>query len=165
MSASETFRNVMSGLQSIVVITGIAVGGYWTAQTFVFENPRFSETGGETLGNTPKNSAVGLSTRRLGGDTLEFTATIANLSKTLDLVVHPHTLSLKIVSLENRKSFVVPYQNLAAEDDPQYVTAGQKLAIRFAHPFVEKGLHLAEFDPCQNVSNGRCSSQIYFVIE
>jgi hypothetical protein len=86
---AETFSKIASGIQSIAVVVGLAVGGWWALNTFIFQNPTFYEKGGEVVGRTSEVVNVDIDAVPLDAvkRIYEIRLKITNSSKTISQII------------------------------------------------------------------------------
>jgi hypothetical protein len=168
---TDTFSKFTSGLQNIAVIAGLAIGGWWSLQTFVFQNPSFIEQGGEVIGVEPEAVNVDMNVSAIDEPHLQYEAVvvITNSSKTRKQVLrisdNMHTnidaYNITVFSVNDKTQAEIQF--VSTLTDHIDVPAVNSRQLHYLINFPKAGIYLVEVDFCKKMGKGSCLAQKYIL--
>jgi hypothetical protein len=164
--SAETFSKIAGGIQSIAVVIGLIVGGWWALMTFVFQNPAFYEQGIEATGYEPEFLKVALSLEalNLAKRQYEVTLTVTNLSKTHRQAVMAQEVEVLYFQPNDGTAKRAMFSSLSSPQSSIQVPVSDTQQIRFFAEFPKDGVYVVEANPCKKFGHS-CVTQKYISVQ
>ena len=159
---SESFSKIASGIQSIAVVIGLVIGGWWALKTFIFQNPAFYEQGSEVAGWEPELIKADLSLERLNAlkRQYEITLTLTNESKTLREGVMAEDVEVLYFRPTEKTAIRATFSSLSSTHTLIDVPVSESRQLRFLAEFPHDGVYIVEVNLGKKFGNN-CLSQKY----
>ena len=147
----EKISHITTIVQNIAVIVGLVIGGWWATKTFIFENPRFYETGLMAAGYENSLILGEITANKIGkSDYYKVSVLLKNTHKTHDLATSKE-IPIVISKIEGgmvtekviEKHFISNNESLKI-----IAPVGGVKEYKTLVKFPEKGVYLIEYNPC-----------------